>query len=160
MINLLPKKEREASVKEYHRRLLIVGVVLLLFFLIICLALIFPTEYALKQNEQGVSLELDTAKAPPISKQADDIKTSLVQINTSVDILGRVGSSYPIVELIDIILSHKSSGIDISQIQVASLGATMIKGRATKRTVLLNYVRSLETDPRVGSVESPVSNLI
>ena len=123
-------------------------------------ALIIPSILLLNIRISVISHGVSSARARPVSKDADVLVTSVRDINTRVQSLSLAKASPPFGELIDKILGHKTAGISIVHINRSNAGGVNIRGRASTRAVLLEFIKSFEKDTYFIDVTSPISNLI
>ena len=65
-----------------------------------------------------------------------------------------------VADILEDILSHKSSSISIKSIVSGDIENFGIRGNSASRADLLLFIQGLEDDPRLRKVESPISNLL
>lgn len=160
MINICTSNNREIIEATYKKQRVLIYLFSATLALLVAVALIIPSILLLNIRISAISHGISTARVKPVSKDADILVASVKEINTRVKSLSEAKVSAPFGELVDKILAHKTVGISILHIDRSNAGGINLKGRATTRTILLDFIKSIKGDPYFSEVTSPISNLI
>lgn len=160
MINLIPHSTFLYGRRIYRFRLTVVALILFCVLCILSIGFILPSLLIVQEMRASVSQSLQTAKARPVSHEADEITHKVEEVNLKVRMLIDIPTAPYVTAFLDKILLHKTSGVSITYINLGNNGEITIKGVALKREDLINFSQALSKDINFSNVASPISNLI
>lgn len=147
--------------KVYHERLAQFVLELILVLVILSLVMLMPTVLTLKSRQETVAHSVGVAEARPVSKEAIDIGKQITSTNSLLKLINVTSTTTPYSKIVDAVLADKTAAITLTHFDWKSSGASVnLAGIAPSRSALLEFVRSLESDPLFPKVDSPISNLI
>jgi len=161
MINILPYNQKKVIERIRYMRIATVTLWVGIILFVVAIALFLPTLQTINSrflitNEQMVRLEQSGA----ITKAVDVIE---LQRRTRVlkDILA---ANLPVspMQYIDRIRTHATAGIILNgyDMSTAEKPVVEVRGVASTRQGLQQFVSALQSDATVASVDSPVSNFV
>lgn len=165
MINLLPISGIKKIISEYRVRLVATALVMLAVTMLIAIVLLFPA-YLLASHKRTVVLE-DLSKIgdrDASSQELKDLEKNIKETDTTLDLLGEKGQKFSISG--DII--EKTSGFRTESIKITGIfydkrdteGSLSLKGSATNRQSLTNFVEMLKKDTAYKDVSLPISDFV
>ncbi|MBI4132879.1 MAG: hypothetical protein HY473_02235 [Candidatus Sungbacteria bacterium] len=161
-LNLLPPQEKINLAYEMKARALRAVSMWLVGIFIIFAVLLLPTIFLLgfQKREVGRSVELEL-RSQERSGVAGELK-AIQEINRLASVVAKHANTrellFPVFE--DIVRDIPSA-IRLQAMRFRSSSQEMtLEGYAPTRASLLELLRALEMDPRIGKVSSPVANLI
>lgn len=161
-VNLLPPREKENLAYIFESRAVIAVGSAVIAVSFIFLVLLLPTFFALVFQKaeivRAVALEAQGQERSGIAKRAERVRAA----NFLADRIVRYEQKQdPIAPLFQAITRAVPPSIRLHSIAFhKDRREFSLDGRAPARADLLRFTRSLEADPRVAKVTSPVSNLV
>lgn len=161
MINLLPVEQKK--IVRHIRTLRIWGAIVsgVGLLVLICVILLLPTYRLLKTQEQIVDTYTKQLQDDGVLVTTADIESAQTAIQRLQEKIAAKPSVSPFY-YIAIIQNAHVLGIRIKSYDMAATDKKMlqIRGVANDRMTLQQFVASLQNDPRITSVDSPVSNFV
>lgn len=161
-LNLLPPNEKRDFRYELHRRvvsffgfwLFIYGVI----FGVLALPAYFFAVFQLVEVERSRDAEIAALKASGGGVIEEKINAFNQRLRFLVK---REEERQSVVPLIAGVFSEIPKGVDVSLFKLdIRRGEAILLGKAKTRDALLRFITALRADSMVGSVSSPVSNII
>jgi hypothetical protein len=159
MINLLPYKEKKSI--ERIRNVLILKTLFLggVILSAISIVLMAPTFIAVKSRfsivkDQMVLLERTgmVAKDVDLTKLEKDIQFVKGKLSAAIGVQP--------TRYIDIVAGAVPVGIKLDRFSSDDTGSLELYGISSTREVLQSFIKTLESDPHIATVDSPVTNFI
>lgn len=160
MFNLLPEADKKNVLKEYSMRRAVVILLFLLVAGLIALVTALPSKLLSSSKFKGVQKQIEVSKTIAILNEEAKLTSSLSLVNSKLTALKDAGGS-SIVDLIERIIVKKGQSIKIrgiSYIRNVDKSTISLSGVTQNRESLLNFVKSLKTEPLWSEVNLPVSN--
>ncbi len=168
-MNLLSSVQKDTIRREYLWRLFEVGAFVVITLLLIALVLLLPSGVFLSVETMSVENALEQAKNQRAILEKDVTTQALVkEVRTRLEILRTASSEPPDLSAIfKTVLSHRAFGVSITSLIFDrtpeggdTRGAVTFSGMAETRARLLAFVASLEAEPTLVHIDSPISNLV
>lgn len=162
MFNLLPQQDRRNLASDYRFRFATVALLLFCALGIIALAALVPSFVESYQKEVFSRNSVDDLRRDSAERSKDQLSETLAFTVKEIKVLGTVGSTGYIYEIIDEIIRNKTKLIKITGIQVSGSALDgrdiVLSGEANDRDALLSFVKILEQEKTFESVKIPPSN--
>lgn len=162
LLNLLPEEKKDAIQSRLRSRFLLwqlfLVFVLEIFYLSILISTYFILDYQLKSLE-NISRSVAMA-SPADDKRLTEYEKKFQEINTQVDIVGKLDRSHLYFSSVFALLDTLTPpGITVNQLKTEEY-AVSLTGRAAKREDLLRFDQQLKDEGQcISNVDIPVSNL-
>jgi hypothetical protein len=160
MLNLLPKIQKKAIIREYRIRFIIMALVLLLMGEAIALVLMAPPYITASLrigllNSQSAGLKVQTATA-----EANRLSDIVKQTNTYLAVLTASSTPTGAALLLEHIIAVKDANIRLTSFNYSGKGQQKldIGGTASTRQALLDFVKKLKSLPGIVVSDLPVSD--
>ena len=161
-LNLLPPQEKINLAYEMKARALRAVSTWLVGIFIIFAVLLLPTIFLLgfQEREAARSVELELLSQAQ-ARVAGELK-AIKEINRLASVVVKhVNTRELLFPVFEDVVRDIPSSIRLQAMRFRSSSQEMtLEGYAPTRASLLELLRALETDPRIGKVSSPVANLI
>ena len=159
MINLLPYKEKKSIERVRSIRLVRTGIAGLLIVFIIAGMLLFPTFITINSRfsiatNQVKNMEKDGAIASDVDIANLERRAHLVQSKLSIPTVIEP-TAY-----VEIIKSMAPNGIILDRFDSQETKSLEVFGIAQTREGLQSFIKEVEANENVASVDSPVSNFV
>lgn len=164
MINLLPYEDKKEVEREGLRRFLIVALLSLATVIFLGILLMGPVYLLVFQQriaQEDEELSLRNGKS---TEHINQISNEIKKINSKLFVFESNAKNYSAPKTIKGILDIIPSGIKLTDIsfEVTSeaRGRAQLRGNASTRENLLNFLKVLNDSGLFSKVDSPVSNIL
>lgn len=165
MINLLPISGIKKIISEYRIRLVTSALVMLAVTMVIASVLLFPA-YLLASHKRTIILEdlSKTGDRNASSEETKELEKIVKEMDVTLDMLGNKGQKFSISG--DIVTKTASFGTE--NIKITGMfydkkepeSSFSLKGTATSRQSLTNFIEMLKKDVAFKDVSLPISDLV
>ena len=164
-MNFLPRKSQILFKKQYKRKVFVFLAAIILFLLAVNLILLFPSYLFLKTDILNLKRQLEIASQSPVSRRFEETRNALEKLNSEIDFLNAtnagVKSAAPLLKKITDLQKKTIENISIDFISFEKKeNKITLQGAAETRTVLLQFINSLENEDSFFKIQSPPSNLL
>lgn len=165
MINLLPISGIKRVISEYRIRLTATALVMLATTMIIAIILLVPA-YLLASHKQSTVVEnlSKTDDKKTSFQEAKNLEIIVKETDTTIDLLNEKGKKFTLSsDLLQKTAHYKTEDIKIRGIfyNKTDIESTLsLKGMATNRQSLTNFVEILKKDAVFKDVSLPISDLV
>jgi len=165
VVNVLPDDDKKIMAKEYWKRFSILLITILAVVMFIFTLLLSPSYFFTASKEKIAEAELDYFNINNKQLTDQDLNSTINDINKKVGLLSAVKPGYYIYnDVLGILFSKKTEGVTISQVlfNQKSDKSFVIEahGNAKDRISLRNFKSDMDLNPKVSSVELPISNFL
>lgn len=167
-INLLPEDYKARVTVEYRRRMIAGFGAIAALTVAANIILLLPSGLAFTAQESELKRQQETLEKGALFAKVTEIESIIRRLNQQIRQYRALGTSVSrATPAIDAALENRPAGIvifgltfGVSSASAPGRSQIEITGKASSREALLAFSRSLEKDPAVESVKSPVSNLL
>ncbi len=168
MINLLPPGDKTEIKKEYLARFAAVLAFALFFSLIIAIVFLLPSLFLVNSQAQNYGRQVSLSKQRLALSEAAGAISAVQELNAKLKIFdGRRNDSAGVTEVIGKIIGGAPRGIKLNAFSYGARTAkkghersVSVRGAASSRKKLLQFMDGLKNDPAFEDVKSPPSNLL
>lgn len=164
MINLIPINERLKQIKAYRVRFAIMFFSISLVAWLAGLVFLVPAYISAKSRISSVGESIKIAKSVSSAKGEGNLEFVIKEIQNRINILLSENKNIPPSQFLETIINDKPSGVRLTGFTGTDKGSGVmvleVRGVASDRNSLLQFVQVLEKEEFFSRVEVPVSSFI
>lgn len=159
MINLLPYKEKKAIVRIRFIRLVRTIIVGFVFLCIISGFLLFPTLVTVDSRFNIVSNQISSLEHDGKIASSFDLTSVEKRVASVQSKLAQPSGVQP-TDYVEMVRTLIPSGVTVDRFAMNDSLILEVSGIVDTRATLEAFIKALEADPHVSSVDNPVSNFV
>lgn len=164
MLDFLEEIEKKGVKREYFFRVCVVALFLCFVLCVFAVGLLIPSYFLSDTKERLAEMSLPKGETASTTLAATASQQVFADLGQNLALLAPLPAGTLPSDVIATLLRQKPTGVKIISISyqrgiAPAVGTLSIVGIAGERTVLVDYVKSLQAEKIFSSVDFPISNL-
>lgn len=163
MMNLLTQEGKKKIKKEYLAHLSVVLLFAVLVLVVLGIAALIPSWVVLNFRQNGFTTTLDLLNRNAPAEEIKALETTARDTGHKLQVLETKNPTPQLSEIIETIVKGRGTGVRLTSLTFLTQEKRTkltLQGVAQTRTGLIQFIKTLESNPLFTHVESPLSNLV